>query len=319
MNRFFCGVDLGGTKLSVGLVDERGNVLDKLVVHDHVDKPENMVVEQVVLLIQKIIKKNQLTEDNLPGIGIGFPGHLRFRDGVTITTSNLKGFKDYPLRDEVQKHFNIPVVVDNDANAQAYGEFIYGAGIGYNTLIFMTISTGIGAGIVINRKVYRGLTGTAGEIGHTIVDATSKRRCTCGNYGCLMTCACGLALPHLFREKYEKGVKTFLKIPAGFNYASVDGHFIRKGMEMDDPLSNEIILECADYIGIALYNIFQVFNPPIIVLGGGLLSWGERYFQRIRKKFDELAGDMLFDPVNIVESKIGNDAGLIGAASLAAE
>ena len=190
MNNFFCGVDLGGTKLSVGIVDGEGTVIDKILVKDHTKKPELMVVEEIALLVKKLIKKNNLDEEDLPGIGVGFPGHVRFEEGITITSSNLRGFKNYPLREELQKQFRIPVVVDNDANAQAYGEFTYGAGKGYNTMIFMTISTGIGAGIVINRKIFRGLTGTAGEIGHTIIDSRSKRKCTCGNYGCLMTCAC---------------------------------------------------------------------------------------------------------------------------------
>ena len=278
-----------------------------------------MVVEEIALLVKKLIKKNNLDEEDLPGIGVGFPGHVRFEEGITITSSNLRGFKNYPLREELQKQFRIPVVVDNDANAQAYGEFTYGAGKGYNTMIFMTISTGIGAGIVINRKIFRGLTGTAGEIGHTIIDSRSKRKCTCGNYGCLMTCACGLALPDLFREKYKKGMKTFLTITDDFNFDDVDGHFIRRGLDAGDPLSTDIVIECADYIGIALYNLFQTFNPPMIVLGGGLVNWGEVYLTRIRKKFYELTRDMLFDPISIVESQIGCDAGLIGAASLILE
>ena len=319
MNKFFCGVDLGGTKLSIGLVNEEGIVIDKILVKDHIRKPEEIVVEEIVLLIKKIIKRNDLEEDEFPGIGIGFPGHVRYADGITITSSNLTGFKNYPLQSELQKHFKIPVIVDNDANAQAYGEFTYGAGKDYNTMIFLTISTGIGAGLVINRKLFRGLTGTAGEIGHTIIDVNSKRKCTCGNYGCLMTCACGMALPDLFREKYESGKKTSMDVPGEFDYSRVDGHFIKRGLDNGDPLSTEIVLECADYIGIALYNIFQTFNPPLIVLGGGLVSWGEIYINRIREKFYGLARDMLFDPIKIVESSIGCDAGLIGAASLILE
>ncbi len=316
MNNIFCGVDLGGTKLSVGLINEKGEVLDKILVKDHTLKPEEMVIEEIVLLVKKLLKQNNIEEEQLPGIGIGFPGHIRFNDGITITSSNLMGFKNYPFRHELQKHFKIPVVVDNDANAQAFGEFLYGSGKGYSTMIFMTISTGIGAGIIINRKVFRGLTGTAGEIGHTIVNAASKRRCTCGNYGCLMTCACGLALPGIFREKYENGVKTIFDIDDHFNFRQIDGHFIRRGLEKQDPLSLEVVKECADYAGIAIYNLFQTFNPPLIVLGGGLLSWGDIYISGIKNNFYELARDMLFDPVRIVESQIGCDAGLVGAASL---
>ncbi len=314
-----CGVDLGGTKLKAGIVNQEGHVIDKVTVYDHVNKPEDLVVEQIALLIKKLLKQNQLGEHELMGIGIGVAGHLRFRDGILITTSNLKGFKNYPLRQKLQEFFRAQVITDNDANAQAFGEFKYGAGRNYSSLIFMTISTGIGAGIILDGKVYRGMTGTAGEIGHTIIDPESELRCTCGNSGCLMSCACGLALPHLFRKKIESGMKTLLPLPVDFDIDQIDGRWLKKGLDMGDPLSREVVLQCADYIGIGLYNIFQIFNPPLIVLGGGLTKWGPIYMDRIRETFYRYAKDMIFDPIHISESVIGVDAGMIGAAALLLE
>jgi glucokinase len=319
MEKLLCGVDLGGTKLSVGLVSTNGRIHDKITVYDHVGKNEFMIVEQIAGLINRLIVQNELSESDLRGIGMGFPGHVRYRDGHTLTTSNLKGFKNFPLRQAVADHFKIPVLLDNDANAQAFCEYKFGAGIGYDTVIFLTISTGIGAGIILNNKLYRGITGTAGEFGHTIVNSDNNQYCTCGNEGCLMACACGLALPYLFKKKTEQGLKTKLRLPDDFDYKQVDGKLIMKGLEIDDPLSKAIIQECADYIGIAVYNIFQVFNPPLIILGGGLTSWGETYLTRVRKKFHELARDMIFDKIEIVESVAGSDAGLIGAAALLLE
>jgi glucokinase len=207
-------------------------------------------------------------------------------------------------------------LLDNDANAQAFCEYKFGAGMGYDSMIFLTISTGIGAGIILDNKLYRGITGTAGEFGHTIVNSDNKQICTCGNEGCLMACACGLALPYLFKKKMEQGISTSLPLPDNFDYSQVDGKMIKKGLEIDDPLSKAIVIECADYIGIGIYNIFQVFNPPLIILGGGLTSWGEFYLNRIKSKFYKLARDMIFDKIEIVESKAGRDAGLIGAAAL---
>jgi len=244
---------------------------------------------------------------------------LRFRDGIMITTSNLKGFKNYPLRDAVQSNFKIPVILDNDANAQAFGEFKFGAGKDYKSMVFLTISTGIGAGIVLDQKLYRGLTGTAGEFGHTIVNPDKDLLCTCGNKGCLMSCACGLALPHLFKQKIEQGMSTIIDLPDDFDFSTVDGKFIKKGYDMGDPLSRDIILESGFYIGLGLYNIFQVFNPPLIVLGGGLLSWGDIYLEKIKDTFYTYARDMIFDPIEIIVSQIGPDAGVIGAASLPLE
>jgi glucokinase len=309
-------VDLGGTKLSVGLVSADGIIHDKITVYDHVGKNETVVVDQITRLIRQLMSGNMLAESDLKGIGIGFPGHVRFKDGHTLTTSNLKGFKNFPLRKAVSENFHIPVLLDNDANAQALFEYKYGAGRGYESLIFLTISTGIGAGIILDKKLYRGITGTAGEFGHTIVNSDNKQICTCGNEGCLMACACGLALPYLFKKKTEQGIRTLLQLPEDFDYSQVDGKMIMKGLEIDDPLSKAIMQECADYIGIAVYNIFQVFNPPLIILGGGLTCWGEIYLARVRKKFHELARDMIFDKIEILESEARCDAGLIGAAAL---
>ena len=319
MEKLLCGVDIGGTKLSVGLVNINGGIHDKITVYDHTGKNEVKVVEQITSLVRQLISRNELNETDLRGIGIGFPGHVRYKDGHTLTSSNLNGFKNFPLRQAVADNFNMPVLLDNDANAQAFCEFKFGAGIGYESLIFLTISTGIGAGIILDKKLYRGMTGTAGEFGHTIVNSDNRQICTCGNEGCLMACACGLALPYLFKKKREQGIKTVLDLPADFNYSQVDGKLIMKGLEIDDPLSKAIVEECADYIGIIVYNIFQILNPPLIILGGGLTSWGESYLTRVRKKFQELARDMIFDKIEIVESVAGCDAGLIGAAALLLE
>jgi len=319
MEKLLCGVDLGGTKLSVGLVYPDGRILDKIIVYDHIGKNEGTIVKYITQLIRQVTSANNLHESDLEGIGIGFPGHVRYRDGYTITTSNLKGFKNFPLRDSLSKNFSVPMRLDNDANAQAFCEFKFGAGRGYDDLIFLTISSGIGAGIILGRKIYRGMTGTAGEFGHTIIDPQSDYICTCGNRGCLMGCACGLTMPQMFRKKTGEGIKTTLPLPDDFDYSKVDGKLIKQGLDIDDPLSKAIVTDCADYIGIGIYNIFQVFNPPIIILGGGLMNLGEFYFDRIKSKFYELARDMLYDPIAIVKSEAEADAGLIGAAALLLE
>jgi glucokinase len=319
MEKLLCGVDLGGTKLSVGLVYPDGRILDKVIVYDHPGKKEEAVVEQITQLIRQLISANSLKESDLLGIGMGFPGHVRYRDGVTITTSNLKGFKNFPLRAAIAKNFSVPVLLDNDANAQAYCEFRYGAGRGYDTLIFLTISTGIGAGIILDRKLYRGITGTAGEFGHTIIDPDSDLTCTCGNKGCVMACACGMALPNLYRKKINEGYKSTLQLPSDYDYNKIDGKMIKHGFDTGDPVSTSILNECADLMGITVYNIFQVFNPPLIILGGGLCYWGHSYLSHIRSKFNELARDMIFDKIEIVESGAGCDAGMIGAAALLLE
>jgi glucokinase len=313
-----CGADLGGTKLSVGLVRPDGTLVDKAVAYDHTEKNESGLCLQIRDMVHGLLDRQRIGEADIRGVGIGFAGHLRFAEGVVITTSNFPRFKmkDFPIREMVQKHFGVPVIVDNDANAQSYAEFLFGAGSGYDTMIFLTVSTGIGTGLVLNRKIFRGMTGTAGEFGHTIVNPHSDIRCGCGNYGCLMSHASGLALPQLVRKKLQEGSKTQLEITAS---TQINGEFVKQGLDAGDPLCRSVVLECAEYIGIGIYNLFQIFNPPVIVLGGGLLNWGSLYFERIKEKFYALAGDMLYDPIEIALAVTGHDTGLIGAASLLLE
>ena len=134
-----------------------------------------------------------------------------------------------------------------------------------------------------------------------------------------MACACGMALPHLFRKKLNEGKRSILELPENFDYSLVDGKLLKQGLDIGDPVSKEIVLDSARYVGIGIYNIFQALNPQLLVLGGGLLSWGEVYIDHIKKTFYELARDMIFDPVEIKISEIGPDAGVIGAASLSLE
>lgn len=316
MEKLLCGVDLGGTKLAVVLTDEQGTIRDKLVVYDHTTKTDAGIALYISDLIKQLLSSNRLKETDLYGIGVSFPGHIRYRDGVTITTSNLKGFKNFPLKQAIEEHFQTRVLVDNDANAQTYAEFRYGAGRGYESMIFVTISSGIGGGIVINNRLYRGMTGTAGEFGHMIIDPNSAIQCGCGNYGCLMGCAGGLSLPQIAQQFLDRGVSTTLEIESA---ADIDGKAIKAGLEKHDELCENVVAESARYIGIGVYNIFQILNPPLIVLGGGLMNLGEPFFTTIQATFRSHTKEMLYDPIEIVLSQIGDDAGAIGVAALLLE
>ncbi|KPJ88497.1 MAG: hypothetical protein AMS17_05210 [Spirochaetes bacterium DG_61] len=319
MKNILCGVDLGGTKLSVGLVRENGVVIDKTTVYNHCTKSEHAIVHQISDIIKNLLQSNNMEGENLLGIGVVFPGHIRSREGITITSSNIGGFKNFPLKKEIEKYFNNKVITDNDANAQAYAELKYGAGVGYNSLIFITISSGVGAGIIIDNKIYRGITGTAGEFGHMIVDPHGDLKCGCGNYGCLMTFTCGHALGKIFKKYLINGMKTKLPLDENVSASDIDGQVLKDGLELNDVVTKQVVDQCAKYLGIGLYNLFQMFNPPLFVLGGGLMNLGSYFFEQIKFHFYNYAQDMLFDDVYFNLSKLKEDAGIIGAASLILE
>jgi len=319
MNNILCGVDLGGTKLAIGLVKENGVVIDKIVVYDHTTKNDREIVQEICDIIKKLLQSNALKEESLLGIGVVFPGHIRSRQGITITSSNIKGLKNFPLKSEIEKYIRSKVITDNDANAQAYAEYRFGAGVGYDNMIFVTISSGIGAGIIIERKIYRGITGTAGEFGHMIVDPHGELKCGCGNYGCLMTFTCGQALGKIFKKYLLNGMETKLQLDENVSASDINGQILKKGLEMNDFLTMKVVDQCAQYLGIGLYNLFQMFNPPLFVLGGGLMNLGNYFFDQIKFHFYNYARDMLYDDVHFTLSKLKEDAGIIGAASLVLE
>lgn len=317
--KILCGVDLGGTKLAVGLVDIKGVLIDKIVVFDHIYKSDDEIIKEIAYIIKNLVTENGLKEKDLVGIGVGFPGHLRYKEGITIISSNLKGFRNYPLKRKLQDYFSVPIITDNDANAQAYAEFMYGAGKGYNSEIFVTISSGVGAGIIIDGKIYHGITGTAGEFGHMIVNPNGKIRCGCGNYGCLWTYVSGIALGEIFRNHILDGEKTLLSLDKTIPSKNINGKLLKKGLEIDDPLTKKIVGESAQYLGIGLYNLFQIFNPPVIIIGGGLVNLGKYFMDLVKKKFYQLANDMMFDKIELKKSQLMENAGIIGAASLLME
>ena len=317
MAKLLCGVDLGGTKLSAGLFSEEGRQIDRVEINDHVNKDNDAVTASIIGLVQRLQSQNGIGDSDLLGIGIGVAAHIRFNEGLIITSSNFKTpFKNYPMRERVQAHFDVPVILDNDANAQAYGEFIFGAGRGRSNVVFLTVSSGIGAGIIIDGKLLRGMTGTAGEIGHTITQFESDQRCTCGNRGCLMAQASGIFFPSMYQKKLEQGKSSVMEVR---DTATVDGRTIAEGFQLHDEICTEIFYESARMVGIGVYNIFQMLNPEAVIIGGGLINLGNRYIEEVRSTFLSYARDMMYDPLEILLAELRKDSGLIGAAALILE
>jgi glucokinase len=317
MEKLLCGIDLGGTKLAAGLFSRSGVQIDRVEINDHVEKDNDGVTESIIGLVKRIQSQNRIDDSVLLGIGIGVAAHIRFNEGLIITSSNFKiPFKNYPMREKVQRHFDVPVVLDNDANAQAYGEYRFGAGRGRRDVVFMTVSSGIGAGIIVGGRLLRGVTGTAGEVGHTITQFDSDQRCTCGNRGCLMAQASGLFFPSLYQKKLAEGKSPLMKVE---DTAALDGRMIAEGVRLGDEICKEIFHDSARMVGIGIYNIFQMLNPQAVIIGGGLVNLGERYIEEVRSTFLAYVRDMMVDPMEILLAELEADSGLIGAAALVLE
>ncbi len=313
------GVDLGGTKLAVGVVDSKGNIVGDSVTYDHVGLHEEEVLDRIERNIDRALSAAGTSRGDVSGVGVLFPGHIRWPDGVTLTTSNLPGFKNFPLREKMEARLGIPCLADNDANAQTLAEYRYGAGVGLDPMVFLTVSTGIGGGIIIDGKLYRGFTGTAGEFGHMIVDVSGGQRCTCGNYGCLMSLASGIVIPKA-AERIAKRLaaeRACSDLPDGcHDFDALNGAMLAAGCADENELCKAVVQEYARYIGIGMYNVFQILNPRGIVLGGGLLNLPDFFFDEAMATCYNLAGKMMYDRMIIRRGLLGSRAAVIGAASL---
>ena len=320
MGKILCGVDLGGTKLAAALFEQDGTLIAKELVYDHRKDSCDEVVLVIVELLTKLFKENGVDTDRIAGIGTALAGHILYEEGRIITTSNFPvNMEGYPFADKLGAYFpGVKILLDNDANAQAYGEYKYGAGRGSRSLVFVTVSTGIGSGIILDGKVIRGQSGTAGEIGHCIVDYKSDVRCSCGNYGCAMALASGLFFPDLYRMYMKKGLYSTIDITEE-DVDQVDGRMILKGIRSEDPVSCAVAENSAVVVGTSLFNIFSMLDPELVVLGGGLMALGEDYIKRIVEEFHSHTHGMMYKEMKIKLAETGADAGLLGAASLILE
>lgn len=314
------GIDLGGTDIKAGLLSSDGKLLYRTVVSTRVNEGAKAIAKriaqtilQVHSQIQSKSNQNQLTTDEVVGIGLGAPGLILAESGIIHFSPNFPGWSDIPLLDYVAEELGslmIPLYIDNDVNVMVLGELHHGAGKGYENIVGLTLGTGVGGGIVINRKVFHGSWNTAGELGHTIVQPNG-RKCGCGNRGCLEAYAGARHIVQRTRQKIASGQKTCL------NPDVLTPKQIAVAAETGDKLAQEIFAETGKYIGIALTSIAHILNPEIAIIGGGISAAGENLlFQHIREEFRKRTMGIP-SQMEIVPAKLGNNAGLIGAAMLA--
>ena len=232
-----------------------------------------------------------------------------------MTSSNLPDWEDYPLRDAAGARLGYPIVIDNDSHCAALAEYRFGAGRGSQYMCYVTFSTGYGMGVVIDGKVYRGAVGSTGEIGHTIVVPDGKL-CTCGKHGCVMAYACGLALSRDACERVRSGESTSLRDTCGSAPDYISGEMIANAAQNGDPLALDLIKNAARYFGISLANILELFNPEVLVIGGGLAKMGPMLLDPCFQAMRQNTHPELRNATRFELSKLWDDAGIIGAAAL---
>ena len=306
--KYVVGVDLGGTKIYTALVNLDGEIVKEITVKTEAEKGEKSVMEKILNTIDNVLENIDL--DEVRAIGVGSPGPLDVEKGLIVYTPNLP-FKNFDIVGPIKEKYNIDTYLDNDANVATLSEFMFGAGKGSKNMVFVTVSTGIGGGAIINGNIYRGSTSNALEIGHITV-MQGGPRCGCGNTGCAEALASGTAIGKRAKEALDSKVETSLR-----NYESVSATEVFIEAEKGDKVSKEILNNALSYLGITMANIANSFDPDMIVVGGGVSQAGRIVFDMIDKEMERRCLTNIYANCKVKPALLGGRAGVLGAAALA--
>lgn len=306
--KYVVGVDLGGTKIYTALVDLEGNIIKEKTVETLAHEGEQAVMGRIIDTINYVIDGTD--KGLVKSIGIGSPGPLDVKNGIIIENSNLP-FKNFAIVKTIKETYDLPTYLDNDANVATLGEFMFGAGKGTENMVFITASTGIGGGAVLNGKLFRGSTGNALEVGHMTV-ATEGPRCGCGNLGCAEALGSGTAIGKRAKEAVLSNVVTSLK-----NYDNVTAKEVFKEAANGDRVAKNILNTSLTYLGIAVANTITNFDPEKVVVGGGVVNGGDIVIDTIRNVVEERCMAAFVENCTIEKAVLGGKAGVLGAAALA--
>lgn len=311
--KFVIGSDLGGTKTTVALLNDKGEIVFEARQPTSL-KSAKSVVDGVIRLIDELLSAASVGLSAVEGIGLGVPGMVDFEKGVVVFSPHLP-LRNTPFRKLVQSHYKVPTFLDNDASLAALGEKYFGAGKGVSNLVMITVGTGIGGGIIIDDKIYRGSSGSSAEIGHMVVDVNGPR-CDCGNYGCFEELASGSAIAKRAKAALRKGSGSLILDLVQGDLKKVTGEIVAQAAKKKDKLARGIMQDVGFIIGIGLSNLTNIFNPEMIILGGGVMEGDEIIISVARDVVAKRALIPNKDVVKIVQAKLGNKAGVMGAAAL---
>lgn len=313
MEGYVVGVDLGGTHVRAGLVDSRGRILRRAATETRADEGLDAVLDRIADLVHEVATDLPLTK--VIAIALAVPGPVDTTTRVVRFAPNL-GWEEVPVCDLLQERLGRPILVGNDANLAALGEHHFGAGRGIDHLIYITVSTGVGGGIIVGGHLLVGTHGYAAEIGHHIVVAEGPL-CGCGNRGCLEAVASGTAIAREAREAILSGRPTRLREMCVGNVERVDARMVTKAARAGDEVARGILQRAGHYLGIGIVNLLYIFNPRRIILGGGVMNAGPFILEPMWAAIRERVRPIYLEEFDIVPAALGDDVGILGAAALA--
>lgn len=313
MEKYLLGVDVGGTTVKIGIFTEQGDILEKWQITTQVADKSALIPHDIWNSIVEKMKNNKIKQEQLIGMGVGAPGFVSSETGEIALAVNL-GWKDFPLGDILKDLSGLPVYVENDANIAALGENWLGSGQLSDHLIAVTLGTGVGAGIIANGKVISGTNGTAGEIGHVIVDKDGAP-CNCGRRGCLETITSATGIGRIAMEKVKTRQES--KLADIYKYKEkISSKDVFNAYADGDELATEVVEEITDVLGLAIANIATTLNPAKIVIGGGVSKAGDLLLNPLKKAYKKYTLPRTYEGSSFAIAELENDAGIIGGAYL---
>jgi glucokinase len=312
----FVVVDLGGTQIRAARCRPDAQIETRVALLTQAFEGP----EKVLARLRDAIQQVWPTRGKVAALSIAAPGPLDSKRGVVLFAPNLPGWKDVPLRDHLLEAFGVPTLVANDANLAALGEYRFGAGQGVDDLVYLTISTGIGGGIILGGRLFEGGQGLGGEIGHIVVEAEGPGPlCSCGSRGCLETMASGPAIARAARAALEEGGSSTLPERVGGDLEQITAQEVAEAARDGDELARRALARAGFYIGTALVSLMYLLNPALFIIGGSVVKAGQFLFQPIEERVRSCASEVYWRNTPILPAKLGDDVGLMGALALALE
>ena len=315
MREYAIGIDVGGTNIKVGLFDRDMNMIKKIETLTDKELEADQMMDLLALLARQLLAETGVSADQLRGIGAALPSFIDYKSGYVVETNNIMSLNDIPARDMLAERLNLPVYLDNDANAAALAEHELGAGRGHDDLIYVTISTGIGGALILNGKLYRGMRGMAGEVCHMFISDSTGYPCSCGVTGCVESISSGMQMARYATDRIKEGVDSRILDHAG-TMANIDMVAVGRALASGDSLAIEVVDRGAEYLGRMFHSLNMIFDINVFVFGGGVTKLGKKFVDRIIASYRHYS---LMDqkyPAQFLPTELGNDAGLIGAALL---
>ena len=316
MATYYIGVDLGGTNIKIGCFDADIKLIEKTSVPTGAEMGPEAVADRIVASTRELLTESGISLDDVAGVGIGTPGPANYADGIVIKSTNMPKFKNTPLRDLIGKNgLGKPAILENDANVACWGEFAVGAGKNVTDMIFFTLGTGIGGGVVSNGDLVRGADGNAAELGHVII-YPGGRKCNCGQRGCVEAYGSANSTAARAVEAIKAGGESTLKAVLD-KKGALTSKDVYEHSDAGDELAREITEGTAEALALMCVNMLHTTEPAKIVFTGGMIAAGDALLSRIRHHFKQLVWTLKEEPLEICYATLGEDTGITGAAALA--